>query len=650
MIGNKLQENENIKPNSLEMRKLKETFPQYFNKKGEFEIDKFKDFLKQEEVEISKEGYELKFLGKSYAKYLSSLETETYISPDIKHNSKEENKDSENLYIAGDNINALKHLLSSYAGKIKCIYIDPPYNTGSDGFVYPDNFQFKAEELAKKIGITEEEAQRTLDLAGKSTHSAWLTFMYPRLVLARDLLSEDGVIFISIDDNEHSNLKLMCDEIYGEENFLTCITRSTGTPTGGGFDGLVNELDYILVYAKNVGRTVIKGLPMDELSAQIYNQEDGRGRYLTRSLRRTGGEDRREDRPTMYYPLISPDGTEIYPIGPTGYESRWMCAQKTAKELEKKGLLEWRITTINGEETWHPYQKYYLENRTKKPGNIWKNLCYSVEGIDLFLWEDVEGNKKATREVKSIFNGFKVFDSPKSVSLLKKILKISTNRNDYVLDFFSGSATTAEASMRLNYEENYNLKYIMVQIPESISSTKEAYNLGYRTIDEIGRARIEKAAQKIKEETNANIDYGYKLYYLETPEEKTLLDLENFEPEVKFITDDMVSVFDNDHSSGKESILATWLNEDGYGLTRKSIPYKLESHEANLMDKSLYIIDEGLEDEDVMTLIKRIENETLDITRVVVYVHSVRFSVLQELRKNLKVLRNNKNVSLIERF
>ena len=220
MIGNKLQENENLKPNSLEIRKLKETFPQYFNNKGEFKIDKFKDFLKQEEVEISKEGYELKFLGKSYAKYLSSLETETYISPDVEHNSKEENINSENLYIVGDNIDALKHLLSSYAGKIKCIYIDPPYNTGSDGFVYPDNFQFNPEELSKRIGITEEEAGRILELAGKSTHSAWLTFMYPRLVLARDLLSEDGVIFISIDDNEQANLKLICDEIFGEENFV----------------------------------------------------------------------------------------------------------------------------------------------------------------------------------------------------------------------------------------------------------------------------------------------------------------------------------------------------------------------------------------------------------------------------------------------
>lgn len=277
-------------------------------------------------------------------------------------------------------------------------------------------------------------------------------------------------------------------------------------------------------------------------------------------------------------------------------------------------------------------------------------MCYSEEGIDLFLWEDVKGNKKATREVKRLFNDTKVFDSPKSVSLLKKILKISTSKDDYVLDFFSGSATTAEACMRLNYEDNYNLKYIMVQIPQNIPETKDAYKLGYKTLDEVGRARIEKAANKIKIETNADIDYGYKLYHLKTPEGKTLIELENFEPELKLITDDMISIFDNQHALGKESILATWLNEDGYGLTKSSNPYKLKHYSADLIEKSLYIINEGIEDEDVMCLIKRIENEDLEITRVVVYVHSVRFSILHELRKNLKVLRNNKNVTLIERY
>lgn len=204
--------------------------------------------------------------------------------------------------------------------------------------------------------------------------------------------------------------------------------------------------------------------------------------------------------------------------------------------------------------------------------------------------------------------------------------------------------------MQLNAEDGGSRKYILVQLPEPIKKDKPAYKAGYRTVDEIGRDRIEKAAAKIKDETKADIDYGYKLFYLEKPSEKTLLDLEEFKPEIKLVSDDMISVFDNKHASGKENILATWLNEDGYGLTKETRDYKLENYIAQLIEKTLYIIDEGLESDDVMKLIKQIEDDSLDITRLVIYSYSVKFSVLNELRKNIKVLKNNKNVALIERF
>lgn len=204
--------------------------------------------------------------------------------------------------------------------------------------------------------------------------------------------------------------------------------------------------------------------------------------------------------------------------------------------------------------------------------------------------------------------------------------------------------------MELNAEDNGNRKYIMVQLPEKIDKNKSAYKEGYKTIDKIGRARIKKAAEKIKEETNANIEYGYQLHYLETPDEKTLMELENFEPEIKLITDDMISLFDNEHSSGKESILATWLSEDGYGLSNKTEDYLLVGFVADKINKTLYVIDEGFTNEDTVELIQRIENEKLNINRIVLYVHSVQFNVLHELRKNIKNLRNNKNVTLIERF
>ena len=367
MIKDNILYNESAKPNSREIEVLKNIFPQYFDKDGNFYWDRFKEIVKNEEITLNKEGYELNFLGKSYARYLSSTKTETFIAPHTEHNEAEENKNSENLYIIGDNLDALKHFLGSYAGKIKCIYIDPPYNTGSDGFVYPDNFYFDAKKLSQMIGVEEEEAQRIINLKGKSSHSAWLTFMYPRLILARELLSDDGVIFISIDDNEQANLKLMCDEIFGEENSLTTITRATGTPTGGGFDGFVNELDYCVVYCKQIVKAMVYGLLMDNESAEIYNEVDENGnRYLSRSLRRTGGEDRREDRPTMFYPLEAPDGSEIYPYGPTGYESRWMCAKETFENLNIQGLIEWKKVIKNEVEVWHPYQKYYFRRKIKK--------------------------------------------------------------------------------------------------------------------------------------------------------------------------------------------------------------------------------------------------------------------------------------------
>ena len=625
MIGNKLQENENVKPNSLEMKKLKEVFPQYFNNKDEFELYKFKDFLKQEEVDISKEGYELEFLGKSYAKYLSSLQTETYISPDVKHNSKEENKNSENLYIVGDNIDALKHLLSSYAGEIKCIYIDPPYNTGSDGFVYSDNFQFNAGDLSQKIGITEDEGQRILDLAGKSTHSAWLTFMYPRLVLARDLLSETGVIFISIDDNEQGNLRLICDEIFGEENFEGHIhwrRRSNQPNDRTKMIGLVAE--HILIYAKNSVKLKEYGVGKIGLTGDFSNPDnDPRGLWNSKPWK--VGSDQSGSR----YIITAPDGRVL--------DEEWMGDEKNYLDLVEDN----RIYFPNEGKGW-PRKKIFKKERELEGqcANNWWNHT------------ELGSNQKGSARLSDLFEGNKnIFSKPKPTELIEGILNVTTIDDDfYILDFFSGSATTADAVMQLNAEDKGQRKYIMVQLPELIEEDEPAYSLGYRTIDEVGRARIEKAAIKINDETNADIDYGYKLYYLETPEEKTLVDLENFEPEIKLITDDMISVFDNEHASGKESILATWLNEDGYGLTATSTSYVLDSYEADLIEKSLYIIDEGLEEEDVMTLIKRIENEELDTTRVVVYVHSVRFNVLQELRKNLKVLRNNKNVTLIERF
>lgn len=290
MIKENIAFNEAVGPNTREIDLLKKNFPQFFDKDGGFLLEQFKAMLGKNDISLNKEGYELKFLGKFYARYLSATKTETFIAPDIEHNSLPENKDSENIYIIGDNIDALKHLIGSYAGKIKCIYIDPPYNTGSDGFVYSDKFSFSVAELVDIVGIDEDEAQRTLALAGKSSHSAWMSFIYPRLVLARTLLSDDGVIFISIDENEEANLKLICDELFGEENFITNIVwqKKTGASDA---KGIATITESILTYVKHNRESNLEKIfatNTESYDLNRYSLEDKyvemRGRYYTDNL------------------------------------------------------------------------------------------------------------------------------------------------------------------------------------------------------------------------------------------------------------------------------------------------------------------------------------------------------------------------------
>src|SRR5690554_762199 len=308
MIKNTWEKNENASANKKEITVLKEHFPACFKEDGSFDIERFKEYL-SEDINVVNEGYELKFLGKNYARLLVTLETETVIVPNEEHNQKEENKDSENIYITGDNLDGLKHLLKSYAGKVKCIYIDPPYNTGSDGFVYNDNFNFTIKELTEKLSIGEEQAQRILDLTkrGSASHSAWLMFMYPRLQLARDLLSDDGVIFISIDDNEQANLKLLCDDIFGEENFISNFIRESRTNRENR-KVVSSRNDYLLCYIRNYpfDKRALKQLPMSEKALSNYSNPDNdeRGPWKSDPATAQAGHGTKG----QFYTLIAPNG------------------------------------------------------------------------------------------------------------------------------------------------------------------------------------------------------------------------------------------------------------------------------------------------------------------------------------------------------
>lgn len=278
MIKDILNKNEDTTPNEREMRILKESFPACFKADGTFDLERFKEYL-SDKITMTNEGYELKFLGKNYARLLASIDTETVVVPNEEHNRKDENKDSENIYISGDNLDGLKHLLKSYAGKVKCIYIDPPYNTGSDGFVYNDNFNFTMDDLSEKLSINEEQAERILELTkrGSASHSAWLMFMYARLLLARDVLADDGVIFISIDDNENANLKLLCDDVFGEDNFVATIIWEKVHTRKNSAIYFSESHDYILCIAKKKMSFNRNLIPREDTSAYGNPDNDPKG-------------------------------------------------------------------------------------------------------------------------------------------------------------------------------------------------------------------------------------------------------------------------------------------------------------------------------------------------------------------------------------
>jgi len=632
MIKDIIISNENVTPNNREIEILKENFPSCFRSDGSFDIIRFKEYM-GDKVTVSQEGYELRFLGKSYAKMLAALDTETVIVPDEEHNSKQENRDSQNVYISGDNLDGLKHLLKSYAGQIKCIYIDPPYNTGTDGFVYNDRFNFTVPVLMEKLSITEEQATRILDLTnrGSAAHSAWLMFMYPRLQLARDLLSDDGAIFISIDDNEQANLKLICDDIFGEENCMGTIARATGQTTGQDSGGFGSSFDYAFVYGRQP-ELDIAGIPLNSHDLKRFDNEDERGWYAYDQLRKTGSNDRREDRPNMYYAIQDPDGNELYPTAVAGYDSRWRVERKTYDQLVADNYILWKKTVRNNQEVWWPYVKYYAEGRTKRPSP---------------LWNDLDGNKKATREVRKLFDDVKVFDYVKPVAFIERIIQVAPNMKpgDIVLDFFAGSATTAHAVMKWNAEHDSQYKFIMIQLPAeldvSISSQKVTHdyliNIGRNgTLDEVGQERIIRAANVIKENPDITADLGFKHYTLKTIDEPTLDKLEKFDNS-GFVTDR--TVYD---LFGSNTILTTWLIHDGYSFTNRCQMINLAGYTAYWCENHMYLINPGMEEESIKALIDRYNTEgVFNPQNIVVFGYSFNFVNMENLKTNVKILRDS---------
>lgn len=438
------------------------------------------------------EAYDFTWVGKRKAVIEAGAPINKTFRPDVESSKNWDT--TENLFIEGDNLDALKLLQESYLGKVKMIYIDPPYNTGKD-FVYSDNFKASIENYDEDTEYKDESGNIQFKKNEKSNgryHSDWLSMMYPRLKLARNLLSEEGVIFISIDDSEQANLKKLCDEVFGEDNFVGKIVVAKGTTTGQDANDIGSSVDYMLVYARYKTSYIPNGLPLDAKDIARFSLEDQKGKYSMLQFRKTGTNDRREDRPNLYYGLEAPDGSTVYPTGPGGYESCWRTNKKQFDIWINDDMIEWKKDQSS---VYKPYVKYYLEGRTKQVSN---------------LWDDVEGNKKASITVKELI-GKNIFTNPKPVGLIKKCLVISTTGDDLVVDFFSGSATTAHATMQLNADDGGNRKWIMVQLPEETDKKSEAFKAGYKTIPQISRERIRRAGDKIaSEHPEAKVDYGFR--------------------------------------------------------------------------------------------------------------------------------------------
>lgn len=669
MIKDIKAQNETAQPNDRIMAKLHADFPQCFNKEGQFDIERFQHLV-QTEVDVTREGYELNFLGKNYANLIASTETETVIQPDLEHNAKPENCNSQNVYISGDNLDALKHLLKSYSNSIKCIYIDPPYNTGTDGFVYNDKFTFTKEQIQIKLGVSEEKAERILDLArrGSASHSAWLMFMAPRLMLAKDLLTEDGVIFISIDDNEQANLKLLCDSIYGEENFVAqCIIN--GTPKNDPHVASTAH-EYCLVYVKNLD--VIKDAnygvmnPRYKDLVDIYRKGDGDFEAIEMELKNYFSKNELEDDNISNYKYADEYG--VYRIGPLD-------------DPQSSGPKDNRINPLTGNycaipsrgwsctiDTWNDWVEQHLIKFPDDDSTLPSKKTYvTVDRLDVMRTIFKMQTRKDTDFLKKLFEmPYAPFSNPKPVALLKTFIENCNDKNMIVCDFFSGSATTMQAVMELNIKDKGKRKCILVQLQEPIivSSGKsnkakkiaqaaieylDRVQLPY-TIDNIGQERIRLYARQINiKHPDYQGDLGFKHYTLKDVPQNTLDKIETFDPTGMFGEGDILQSF------GKDTVLESWCVKDGYGFGAKVSGLKLAKYTAYHCGSHLYFVEGNDFDENAMiALIDKYHSDTaFNPQNIVLFGYSFSFTQVEMLRKNLATLSDsakNLNINLDIRY
>ena len=648
-----------IKVPNKDMEMLKKHFSHCFTKNGNFDFDKFKKELSENEIDFYKESYGMDWLGKSYARLLASDSATTLLKEDEEFNKIEENKNSENLLIKGDNLEVLKHLSNAYYEKIRMIYIDPPYNTGSDGFVYQDDRKFSVSEFRILTGVDEDKAKRILSFVDSksNSHSAWLTFMYPRLYIARQLLKDDGVIFISIDDNEVAQLRLLMDEIFGEENFVESFIWRRRKTQANLSKYTASVHDYILCYTKNKENLSINKVPYSkEFIKKTFKNPDNdpKGVYQTGPLARPDNSSNKS------YELTMPNGRKII--------AKWSCSQNTFDKYVRENRL---VIPRNGEGM--PRIKIYL---------------FELEGQIPNSWLDnIATNDEASKEIEMFFGTNAIFTSPKPTGLISHLLKLGTSSNDIILDFFAGSGTTADAVMQLNAEDGGNRKFILAQLPEKIDpkKNKTAYDfvkdelkVEDPTIFEITKERLIRASKKIKEETiNAKIKENQK----ELKDLESQLDIDGKEEKIKHLKveikalkhqdlgfkifetmpiwedynfeadelDTQTKLFDESKLTENDlkALLVTWKTYDGIPLTESLQEVVLDNYTGFYASNKLYLVNKGFKTKNLKTLLEKIDGDKkFNPTSIIAFGYHFESKNLREIAENIKSYVNKKNIDI----
>lgn len=676
-----------IKVPNKDLEALRLNFPQCFDKDGNFQLEKFKNNLTEKEINFSTESYGLDWLGKSYARLLASDPATTLLKADETHNNKPENANSENLLIKGDNLEVLKHLANAYYEQVKMIYIDPPYNTGSDGFTYKDDRKFTIKELQHLIGVDAEKAKRILDFTqGKSnSHSAWLTFLYPRLYIAKQLLKDEGVIFASIDDNEVTQLRFLMDEVFGEENFIgTFIIKSTPNARDYGHIGKMHE--YCIFYANKLNKTETNLL---EDKNKRFTFKDEKGGFNVHPLYNSNVAFTPENRENLYYPFyLNPEkqlselGEEFYEISLTKNESHIEIYPPKSVKDGVQFVWRWGKPKSLGELN-KEIVGYLTEDEEFR---IVQKMRTSEKLIRSILSEKEFSSRRGTAEVEKTF-GKKVFSFPKPVELLNNLIKVATDKDSIVLDFFAGSGTTGDSLFQINSEDGGNRRFILVQIPELIDQkqNKVGYNFVKKelgidtpTVFDITKERIIRATKNTKDVLIPNkIDEKES----ELKELEGKLDLEGKEEKIKQLKAEIKSLkqqdlgfkifettpiwddydfeaeqFDSTQTLfdiGKlteddiKALLTTWKTYDGIALTQELEKVDLSGYTAYYSKGKLYLMDKGFKTDNLKNLLEKIDSDKkFSPTSIITFGYHFESKNLRELSENVKSYANKKNIDI----